>query len=402
MSTTIADILQAKQPQFAHEVENMERLCGRPGVDIKLSLKLKQSHPRAIKKLGLDPGDTSGEEFYEALKHRLQSDDKRIAEMIGAGGNDTPETINKKTIGYIDKKISMPDAWQLKGTFIRKVLKKYPPKTLMKATGYRSVDSLLKREQLAEVIALSRSVDGKWYEKVSEEYKKAVATDIEQKPVRVLSVKSARIGRIQKTVRINGGQVSSVNELGSIVIIPAASRFRADVIASVVVLIEALREIKLTSSLLKFLTVRKDFGKLAFELINGGYKSSDNILPVSWSAICHFAYKNRIVPEFVQPHITQEDLDVSPVVTDFCLTFPELNFWFGLDSLAVLDDNLPVSCNLIDVVLNTCNDVPYKKRVNDYIRRSLADEFYGNYLVFPEAQKELLKFKNLGTEGIAR
>jgi hypothetical protein len=159
-------------------------------------------------------------------------------------------------------------------------------------------------------------------------------------------------------------------------------------------LIEALREIKLTSSLLKFLTVRKDFGKLAFQLIRGGSKSSDKILPVSWSAVCHFAHKNRIVPEFVQPHIIQEDLDVSPAVTDFCITFPELNFWFGLDSLAVLDENLPVSCNLIDVVLNTCNDVPYESRVHDYIRRSLADELYGSYLVFPEVQRELLQFKN--------
>jgi hypothetical protein len=214
MSRTIADILQAKQPQFAHEVENMERLSGRPGLDIKLALKLEQSHPRAIKKLGLDPSDTSGEEFYEALKHRLQSDDKRIAEMIGARDSDTPGTINKKTISYIDKKIPMPDAWQFKGTFTRRILKKCPPKTLMKATGYRSVDSLLKREQLAEVIALSRAVDGKWYEKVSEEYKRAVATDIEQKPVRVLAVKSSRIERIQKTARIKAGQVSSVNDAG--------------------------------------------------------------------------------------------------------------------------------------------------------------------------------------------
>jgi hypothetical protein len=389
----IADILQARQPDFAHEIEKMERLAGRPGADIKLSLKLRQSWPRAIKKLGLDPRDTSGEEFYEALKRKLHRDNQRISEMLGAKAEDTPEVLVKKITNYINKKIKMPDVWQFKGTFVRKAIKKHPPKLLMKAMGYRSVGSMLKREPLAEVIALARAIDGKWYDKISEEYKKAEPTDIEQKKVKVLAVAQKRIVRINKTVQVHEGQVTGVNELGAIVVISGQERFDADVIAGVVALIEALREIKLSGSLLKFLTVRKDFGKTASMLIRAGSKASEKILPVGWSAICHFAYKNNITPEFVQPHITQEDLDISSTVTGFCITFPELNFWYGFDSSVVMSPAGPVSCNLVDAVLNTCNNLRFENRINDYIRRNLRDELYGNYLAFPGVQSELLQFR---------
>lgn len=393
MSSLIADILQAQQPEFSQRIEKLEKLAGRPGSDIKLSLKLKNSWPKAIKKLGLDPGDTSGEEFYEALKRKLHKDNERIAEMIGVKDGDTSEAVIKKTTDYINKKIKMPDVWQLKGTFLRRIIRKHPPKILMKAVGYRSVDSILKREQLAEVIALGRTLDHKWYEKISEEYKRCEPTDIEQKKVKVIAVAQKRLGRINKTIQMSEGQVTGVNELGSIVIIPPQNRFAADVIASVVVLIEALREIKLTGSLLKFLTVRKDFGKIASTLIKNGSRSSEKILPVSWGAICHYAYRNNITPEFVQPHITQEDLDIVPTVTDFCIAFPELNFWYGFDNSALMSPKGPVSCNLVDTVLNTCNNLHFDNRTHDYSRRSLEDELYGTYLIFPGVQNELLRFK---------
>jgi hypothetical protein len=313
--------------------------------------------------------------------------------MIGVKPEDTPKAVIDRVIDHINKKIKMPAVWQFKGTFLRKIIKRHPPKVLMKATGYRSVDSILKREPLAEVIAFGRAVDSKWYEKVSEEYKKAEPTDIEQKKVKTVAVSPKRIDRINKSARLIEGQVTGVNELGSIVIMPAQNRFNADVIANVVVLIEALREIKLTGSLLKFLTVRKDFGKIAAALIKNGSRSSDKILPLSWSAICHYAYRNNITPEFVQPHITQEDLDIPPTVTDFCIAFPELNFWYGFDSSALPSPRGPVSCNLVDTVLNTCNNLRFENRVHDYSRRNLEDELYGTYLVFPEVQSHLLQFR---------
>ncbi len=392
MTKLISDILRAPQPKFSHDIEKMERMSGLPGADIKLSLKLKDSTPRALRKLGLDPHDTSGEELYEALKHKLKRDNARITKMLDIQATDSPQKLAEKTISYINKKTKLPEVWQLKGTFLRKLLKKHPPRQLMKATGYRSVDSLLKREPLAEVIALGRAIDKRWYGKISEEYKSAKPTDIEQKKLNIIVVQETKVSRIKKSYSLTGGQILGVNELGSIVVIPARGRFEADVIASVVVLIETQREIKLTSSLLKFLTVRKDFGKLATTLITGGSRLSERILPLGWSSICRFAYRHNITPEFVQPHITQEDLDIAPSITQLCLIFPELHFWYELDYLAFHDGDEPVSYNLVDVVLNTCNNVRFEKRVHDYVRRNLHDELYSRYLVFPGVQKEMLRF----------
>lgn len=391
MSKLISDILGAKQPEFSQQIAAWERMAGNPGIDIRLTTKLRDQAKRATAKLGLDAEDTSERELYHALTRRLLEDNERLSRKIGADGDMSPAHLSAKIVSYIKDKVDMPRAWQIKNSYAKKLLKQNPPRALMKATGYRSIDSLLKREKPAEIIALGRALDKKWYRRYSDSYRKINPSDIEQKPAVVLTPAASRLDKIARKARLPKGQISTVNELGTIVIFPSDRRFRADVIANASILIEALRELKLISSLLKLLSVRKDFGRLATALVRNGSGSSPRFLPMRWSSICHYAYKNRLLPEFTQPHITQEDLDVMPSATQFAIALPELNYWYGTDYLGVPSASKPVSFSLVDVVLNTSNDLAFENRSVEYLRNALWDELHSRYLEYPEIQSEIFK-----------
>lgn len=393
MSRLIADMLDAKQPDFTHRIEKWESLTGHPKVDIRISAKLRDRSRLAIAKLGLDREDTSARELYQALKHRLSSDNRRISKMLKIDLDISADEMSARIVEHIEGKIKMPQVWQLRGAFIKKAIRKNPPKLLMKHGGYRSVDSLLKRGNLAETIALGRELDPRWYARLCELYQQAQPSDLEQKNAAVILLTPAKLAKISQKAKVPQGRVATVNELGSIVIFPNSQRFEADVISMIVILIEGLREIKLVSSLLKFLTVRKDFGRLAAAVVKTGSKASNKFFPLGWSSICHFAYKNRILPEFTQPHISQDDLDIMPVSTEFCIAFPELNYWFDLEHLGHHASGGVVSFNLIDIVLNTSNMVAFENRSTDFMQRQLWDELHSQYLIFPQLQAELLGFK---------
>jgi hypothetical protein len=391
VSKLISDILGAKQPEFSQQISDWERMIGNPGIDIRLSTSLRELAKKQIAKLGLDAEDTSQRELYHALTRRLLADNERLAKKLEVDANLPPNELSAKIVKFVKDKVDMPQTWQIKSSRIKKLLKANPPKALMKATGYRSVDSLTKREKIAEVIALGRALDPSWHKRLCDSYRKISPSDIEQKKTQILTPSASRLARIEKKAKLPKGQIATVNELGTVVLFPSKLRFQADVIANAAILIEALREIKLAGALLKLLSVRKDFGKQASRLLESGSHSSAKYLPVRWSSICHYAYKNRLTPEFTQPHISQEDIDVMPSATQFAIAWPELNYWYGTDYLGIADGDGPVSFSLIDVVLNTSNNLPFEDRSADYLRNALWDELHSRYLKYPEIQSEIFK-----------
>ena len=78
MSRLISDILEAKEPEFSHNLKEWERLANFPAVDIRMTLEMKRDIKHLLGELGLDQDDTTGSELYHSLIKRYNQDNNNI------------------------------------------------------------------------------------------------------------------------------------------------------------------------------------------------------------------------------------------------------------------------------------------------------------------------------------
>jgi flagellar motor switch protein FliG len=69
---------------------------------------------------------------------------------------------------------------------------------------------------------------------------------------------------------------------------------------------------------------------------------------------------------------------------------PSLEFWHHTNILGYLQDQRPVSLNIIDVALNYCNQLPYSNRVVHYFRSSLWHELMIRYMKHENVEQAIM------------
>lgn len=74
MAHYIQQLLKAKEPLFSHGLKQLERAAGNPAIDAKLIGDIHERAYAVLRKLGLDPSDTTREELWAALHGRLPKD----------------------------------------------------------------------------------------------------------------------------------------------------------------------------------------------------------------------------------------------------------------------------------------------------------------------------------------
>ena len=67
-----------------------------------------------------------------------------------------------------------------------------------------------------------------------------------------------------------------------------------------------------------------------------------------------------------------------------------MEFWHHTTHLGLLHDHKPVSCNIIDVALNYCNQLDYDHRIVRYFRHSLWHELLIRYLKHDNVEQLVL------------
>ena len=95
-----------------------------------------------------------------------------------------------ETLTKIKAKVDKLDipmtCWAIKHSVAKKLLKQTPPKKVMKLLGYRSVDSMLKRENIDELFGSLRFVESdQWLIMFVKTYKKLQPQDFETRKIKI-------------------------------------------------------------------------------------------------------------------------------------------------------------------------------------------------------------------------
>jgi len=386
MSRVLAQLMGAAEPQLRAQLMQLERAAGLPGADIKLMMEVVNGTRAKIRELGLDPHDTTGPELYQALKARLQADEARLREVIGLQAQASPTEILTVVAQSLDALSLHTGVFVAKQSVMRAVLKKLQPKKTMQCLGYRSVDSMLKHEPIAQVVAAVSLVEShEWNRRRLNAYKKLTARDFEMRAATFLVPAEKHWPELAaRHVADARHNLIAVPELGTIVLLPMEHDLLGLAITTSLLLMNSLNDMRTLGSYVKLQQVRPDFGDIFARAIQEEPGAGVDVFgeQLSWKAV-HWFYgsgKAPYHPDVFEPHVQPEDLGWHEAEKVLARLQPVLEFWVGSQWLALLDGPKPVSLNMLDVALSVCNGLDYGQRLAHNMRAALGRELLARYL----------------------
>jgi len=403
MSKLLSQLLEAREPLFQIAIHDLEKATGNPSADVRLTAEIVGKVHMKMRELGLDPRDTTGHELYQALINLVAKHDEFLAHRLG--GNDPADV--PTMLGHIKtavEHLNVPKtAWVLKHSVAKRLLKATPPKKVMKQLGYRSIDSMLKREPIGEIYgALRFAESSEWLDMFLGKYKKLQPIDFESRPIEIIQLDPKRWNNLTEPfVRHKRHNITHLKELGVILMLPMPiERMRGITITALPLMLHYVNEIRMYSAYFKLQQVRPDFGNILVEtLVND--PSQHAVIAgqhIHWRVIQRYfaAADPSSHPEIFEPHVQPEDLAWRKAEAVLYRLEPALHFWHDMDYIGLAMPDGPISFNLMDVAASYINGLGYEQRTAYHFREALWNEIFARYLGHKTLEYQVLK--QLGQE----
>jgi hypothetical protein len=399
MSKMLSELLGATEPMFTLALQQLEEASGAPSVDIRLTAEIMGKVRLKTKELGLDPDDTTGKELYFGLLNLIEKQEEHLVKQIGGGDSSDTEALMPLMKNAWEDVKTNKSCWVLKHSVAKAMLKKTPPKAIMKHLGYRSIDSMLKRENIAEIYGALRFVeDPKWLIAFNNTYKKLKPTDFETRQIEIYQMPMDRWGKVAEPfIEHKRHNITHLKELGVILMLPVkpSAGLRGITIFTLPLLFHYLNEIRLYSAFFKLKQVQPNFGEILADTLNADPTEAAVMAgqTVHWRVIQRYFGKmeDEYYPEIFEPHVQPEDLHWRKAEEMLYEVDPELGFWRDLDYVGVMHAGRPVPLNLLDMSASFVNQRPYSKRIIYHFRESLWNEIFVRYMGQKNLEDQVLK-----------
>jgi len=400
MSKLLRDLLAAEEPLFTQSLRELELDTGKKGVDLKLTAEIIEKTHAATRSLGLDPTDTTGKELYHALDNRVQENNQHLAKALGTSEDAPVREIVPKLVQAANELKTPRECWVLKKSVAKNMLREMPPKTMMKKLGYRSIESMFKNENFAELYAGLRFSEGpEWLNKYDELFERKVQpSDFERRDIEIVIMDHKKwVDLAEGFVKKKLHNVTHTKELGVIVVVPMKqTHMRGLTLKTLPLLFHYINEIRLYSAFFKLKSTQPHFGKIISETLIADTGTGATIanFHIHWRVIQRYLgrHKEDHEPEAFQPHVQPEDLHWRKAESCLYELDPELKFWADLDYVAKLgEDRDPVALNLFDVSFAYSNQETFESRYFYHMRESLWNEIFIRYMGEPVLKRQILQ-----------
>ena len=386
----------AAEPQFKAQLMRLEQAAGLPGADIRLMMEVVNQTRDKIRELGLNPHDTTGHELYRALQNRLLKDEIRVRAALNIRADGTPEAVLEAVRKYLEKLPVHTQTFTVKQSVMRAMLKKLQPKATMKKLGYRSLDSMIKHEPVAQLLAATAIIESsEWHHRRLDAYKKLSSSDFEVRKASFLIPTTKHWPEIAAdyTARTKHN-ILTIPELGAVVLLPLQQDLPGLAITTLLLSVNSVNDMRSLGSYLKLQQVRPDFGHVFARTILEEPMTAAELAgqPLPWKVVQWFYGRghSEYYPDAFEPHVQPEDLSWHEAETVLAALHPALEFWQGNQLLALLDGTHTVSLNMLDVALSVCNGLDYSQRIVQHMRSTLSRELMARYLHQDNLQALLL------------
>lgn len=385
MTRYLSSALGAEEPVFSQSVQQLERASGFPSADIRLTADIQARLRQKIAELGLDPADTTGPELYSALHERLRHDEAVVRSVLSIKRQATPHEVLQQVVSVVSGAQIPKQSFTVKQSVAKRMFKKKQPKQLMKKLGYRSLDSMLKHEPVACLYAAAVMCESKsWLAAFYEQYRQLAPSDFEMRDIAVYIPEGKKWQSLADEFTASAKQnMLTFRELGAVVVLPQAQANDGIALTHFVLLLHAMNEVRAFSSYAKLQQVKPDFGAHLAAVVASEPALNAQIAgkQVPWRTIHRFYAAEGIThPEIFEPHVQHDDLLWVQPEDILAKLEPALAFWRDTQSIVMIHNGQPVSCNLQDVAISYYNRLSFKDRIVHFVRDSLWHDVMGRYL----------------------
>lgn len=292
MNNRIISLLGETGRSITKVLKELEASNGYPSHDVRFYADTHQQVRKKIMQLSLDADDTTGEELYHALLVRFAKDARLFEKRYGNLDNFNDKASG--AAGIISACTSMPQHWALRSSVARKILKDHPPKQMMKIFGYRSVDSMLKRENVAKVFLAAKNTESaNWHNILNRTISKLDQTNFELRQLKIIVLPQAELAEIY-----SDSDIVVADEVAALGLWPTDENSQAPLLSMVLTLNETIDNLTYHSenNLKKFGESIKwwaDMSHLLTEL--NGEKISFNIHDVAENHLHAHSYPARVI-----------------------------------------------------------------------------------------------------------
>ncbi|MFH1192748.1 MAG: hypothetical protein V1656_00310 [Candidatus Jorgensenbacteria bacterium] len=405
----IAKILRADR----HVVETMDArlaaITGKRNVLGKIVAENEARMKNCLLSLGAAAG-SSAKEVYDALISKVESDDYRILEALGNPVCYRPDDCNR--ILALAKQAAEPG----RGFFLKKetmadLLRHAPPAKVLAFLKYPSVDAMLAKENLFEVFASLRFVEGsEWLNGVFfKQYEKLTPDDFEEREIEVRAL-SERWDRVAKAfVKKKHHNISHLKEAGLIFVIPVALGISGELLRMLSLVFHYLHEILFYSDLFRReAEAPRTFAQNLISLLRGDVpdrRFTDGERS-HWLVIQRYLAKDDENDwRLFAPHVNPEALHWANAAGDLMKTgkalngfSPELAFWRDLDWVGdyfkdETGNSVLVSFNLVDTVMSLVKEkelVKYLYHHQEALWNKIFEAYFSREELEASCKKHLL------------
>lgn len=397
MAKILRDLLDAEEPIFSLSLRQLEAASGHHGTDAKLIGEISEKFRQCVKLLGLDPDDTRPKELYSALMNKVADDNMRVTKLIGGKNpNNVGEMVPLMVRAVNEMNLNM-SCWVLKHSVAKRLLKQMPPKKLMTHLGYRSLDSMLKHEDLDEIYtALRFSEGGEWLNQYNELFKTVTPSDFETRNIRIIVMNHKKyVDLATHFVEKKLHNITHTKEMGTIVVVPMHStHMKGITLKSLPLIFHYINEIRLYSAFFKLKQVNKNFGSTVVETLiaDPGAAGQMSGQYVHWRVIQRYfgKFKDENHPEAFEPHVHPEDLHWRHAEEMLTLLDPEMSYWQEMDYVGKMFVDSPITFNLMDLSLSYSNEETFENRYVYHFRESLWNEIFMRYMGHKNLEHQIL------------
>lgn len=335
----VAKILRTTPEVILEMEKKMEKITSKKRVLGGVIKENNETIEGKMEKLGLKK-DSSAEKVYQALLKKTEYNDRALFKLF-KNPEFTTAVGCRTLINAAAELVGETTGLFLKKEKAEELLRKNPPKNIIKILGYSNINELLEKEDLLEVFsALRFAEDSKWLNNVFfKPYGHLKKEDFEERKieVNVLSEKWLKVGKEFIGHKLH--HISHLKELGVVFVIPFEVRYPGATIEVFTLVLHYLHEVDFYSKLFKKYSSEKDFTNKVISALRGdvgGLPLPDERI-VTWRIIQRYLAKDDSNDaRLFEPHVNSEVIFWNKAKENIAKLgdrFPELElgFWDGLD-----------------------------------------------------------------------
>lgn len=381
MSRLIAELLGTDRRQFEKIISRLEHITIHPGVDTKLTAEIITQSREKARAFGYEPSEASAREVFYGLLARAERDDSLLRKKLRIKESGRLVESAEKIATQAEKLLYKEKVVALQPVAVKSVLKAVPPKKTLKLLKFRSLDSVLKRENPLVLYALARRLEDKsWQTQINARLKRLQPRDAGEQAVKVLYLPTTWTEKLKKQPFDN--IVQPVSEIGSILLLPTVPVMqKGSILLTLSLVLQAAQRLAIESLPYRTKALSVGIEKLIPDIAAGfieGFTPIHGLQP-SWQAVYQLLVDQgkHHLQDF---ELILGDLEWESTETKLASIIPEMDVWVNSHYLGYPHQPFPLSFHIIDVTASLVLERKFGEHVVSHMRASLWNELQLRYI----------------------